>query len=319
MKTGKYIDGAIIVFFLILSCSVVVKVSSQPTDSCTSNLDQLKNAQLLFDTSSLTCRPVWDSQSFILRYEQTTPSLWSFVLSAPNTNSYIGMGFSSDGMMVGSSAIVGWIGGDGTSTIKKYHLTGQKPSQVVVNEGNLQVLSNSSTIISLSSRIYMAFQLNTNLPEKRILYSVGPAGRLPLAPGYLLSEHINKVSTILNYASGESKTQSTSSSNLKRSHGILNMLGWGIIIPMGAMVARYLKAWDPIWFYSHTMLQSLGLIFGVAGIICGFVLDNRLSSNVHRHKGLGIFILSLGCLQVIAILGRPDKESKVRKLENKEK
>lgn len=138
-----------------------------------------------------------------LQYEQTTPSLWSFVLSAPNTNSYIGMGFSSDGKMVGSSAIVGWIGADGTGTIKKYHLTGQTPSQVVVNEGNLQVLSNSSTIVSLSSRIYMAFQLNSNLPERRILYSVGPAGRLPLAPGYLLSEHSNKVSTILNYASGE--------------------------------------------------------------------------------------------------------------------
>lgn len=97
---------------------------------------------------------------------------------------------------------------------------------------------------------------------------------------------------------GESKTKGSSSSNLKKSHGILNMLGWGIIIPIGAMVARYMKPWDPVWFYSHSLLQSLGFLFGVSGIVCGFVLENRLGVDVDKHKSLGVFILTLGCLQV---------------------
>lgn len=50
---------------------------------------------------------VWSSQGFVLRYRQTDTKQWSFVLSAPNSNSYIAMGFSPDGQMVGSSAIVG--------------------------------------------------------------------------------------------------------------------------------------------------------------------------------------------------------------------
>lgn len=143
------------------------------------------------------------------QYEESSPNLWSFVLSAPNTNSYIGMGFSPNGKMVGSSAIVGWIGADGGSMIKRYHLSGQTPTQVVPDQGNLQVVGNSSSLVSLSGRLYIAFQLNTSLPESRILYSVGPAGRLPVGPGFQLAEHDQKVSTLLNYASGEYSTASS--------------------------------------------------------------------------------------------------------------
>lgn len=76
------------------------------------------------------------------------------------------------------------------------------------------------------------------------------------------------------------------------------MFGWGILMPIGVMVARYLRQYDPIWFYSHTTIQSLGFILGFAGVISGLVLNSRLQNNVNRHKGLGIFILLLGCLQV---------------------
>lgn len=86
--------------------------------------------------------------------------------------------------------------------------------------------------------------------------------------------------------------------SLKRSHGILNMLGWGILMPIGVLVARHMRQWDPIWFYSHSIIQSCGFVLGVAGVICGIVLEDRLGANVNKHKGLGIFILTLGCLQV---------------------
>lgn len=137
------------------------------------------------------------------QYSQTSPNVWSFVLSAPNTNTYIGIAFSPDGKMVGSSAIVGWITADGSATMKRYLLRGQSPNLVVPDQGNLQILGNSSSIVFESSRIYMAFQLNTDRPERRLLYAVGPAGRLPVGPGFALTEHDQKVSTALNYASGD--------------------------------------------------------------------------------------------------------------------
>lgn len=85
---------------------------------------------------------------------------------------------------------------------------------------------------------------------------------------------------------------------LRRSHGALNMLGWGILMIIGVIVARHLKSYDPLWFYLHICIQSFAFVFGIIGVICGFVLDNKTNADVSTHKALGIFILVLGCLQV---------------------
>ncbi|PSS09581.1 Cytochrome b561 and DOMON domain-containing protein [Actinidia chinensis var. chinensis] len=307
MKTSS----VFVAFFLV--CGLSSSVNSQ-TDSCSSNLNL--NSQIKFDTSSLNCNPVWNAQDYILRYAQAGPNLWSFVLSAPNTNAYVAIGFSPNGNMVGSSAVVGWVAEDGVAQIKQYSLTGQSPPQVLPDQGTLEILGNSSSVVSESSRLYVAFQLSTDLPENRLLYAVGSAGVFPTAPNFRLTEHSNKVSTTLNYVTGQTQTQKSPYSNLRRSHGILNMLGWGILMPIGAIVARYFKQWDPIWFYSHISIQSLGFILGISGVICGFLLENKLSANVNKHKGLGTFILILGCLQVMAFLARPERGSKYRKYWN---
>ncbi|XP_006366806.1 cytochrome b561 and DOMON domain-containing protein At3g07570-like [Solanum tuberosum] len=304
-----------IIFLIIFISSQISKVNSQgsSTDSCNSNL-KLKS-EILFDTTSFHCLTVWNQQDYILRYMRTDTNVWSYVLSAPNTNSYIAMGFSEKGKMVGSTAIVGWVSNDGTATMKKYFLGGQSPNQVLPDEGNLQLVNFTSSVVAENSRIYLAFQLNTEMPSNRLIYSVGPSGMLPSTANYRLTEHQDHTSTSLDYNTGQSETK-TLYANLRRSHGLLNMFGWGILMPIGVMAARYLRQYDPIWFYSHITIQSLGFILGFAGVISGLVLNSRLQNNVNRHKGLGIFILLLGCLQAIAILVRPDKESKIRKYWN---
>ena len=104
--------------------------------------------------------------------------------------------------MVGSSAVVGWVEADGVAHIKQYSLTGQSPPQVLPDQGTLEILGNSSSVVSESSRLYVAFQLSTDLPENRLLYAVGPIGVFPTAPNFRLTEHNKKVSTTLNYVTG---------------------------------------------------------------------------------------------------------------------
>ncbi|KAK1412699.1 hypothetical protein QVD17_34158 [Tagetes erecta] len=287
-------------------------------DSCSSNTTLTNlNGRFLFDISSLNCYAVWTSEDFILRYSQAGPSLWNFVLSTPTTNSYIGMGFSPNGGMVGSSAVVGWVGRDGSPNMKKYFLGGQTPSQVLVDEGDLQILGNTSSIFSESSRIYMAFQLVTNQPRQRLVYSVGDSSNpSPGTPSYRLTQHRSQIAIRLNYASGQGSQTKAPYSNLKRAHGILNMIGWGILIPIGALVARFLRHLDPLWFYVHSSVQTLGFILGLAGVIVGIVLDDRLDARVGKHKGLGSTILALGCLQILALLLRPSIDAKTRKYWN---
>ena len=123
----------------------------------------------------------------------------------------------------------------------------------------------------------------------------------------------------------------------------MNMFGWGILIIIGALVARHMKQWKPTWFYAHIALQTTGFLLGLTGIICGLVLENRTeANNVSKHKGLGITIFVMGILQVhllstlniqytkkthmikwiyvyiqvLALLARPDKDSKYRKYWN---
>ncbi|XP_043706717.1 cytochrome b561 and DOMON domain-containing protein At3g07570 [Telopea speciosissima] len=299
-------------FFFFLS-TIPSFVSSQ-SDSCSSNLSNL-NGIVHFNTTSFQCHLVWDAEDYILRYLQSGPNLWSFVLSAPYTNSYVAMGFSTDGNMVGSSAMVGWASADGGGEIKQYYLRGTTPTQVISDQGNLPLLNNSAAIVYQSPRIYLAFQLNTNEPpSSKLIYSVGPTNWLPKSD-FLLKQHRNHISISWNYVSGESNVESPYS-RLRKAHGILNMIGWSILMMIGIIVGRYFRHWEPFWFYSHACIQLSAFILGFIGVILGFVLQNRLHANVSTHKGLGTFIFVLGCLQVMAFLVRPHKTSKVRKYWN---
>ncbi|KAK4268100.1 hypothetical protein QN277_024803 [Acacia crassicarpa] len=298
--------------------------TTQLGDSCGNKLNL--NGVFPFDTTNLNCFPVWNAQDFVFRYSQSSSYIWSFILSAPDKNSYIAMGFSPNGGMVGSSAIVGWVpsSGSGTAGLKQYYLGGTAPSQVVADKGNLQFVANSTLITSQSSRLFLAFQLQTARPLPRLVFAVGPAGVFPSAPSFALAQHQDKASISFNYATATGSSASSSSSSLsgnsivslKRTHGLLNILGWGILIIMGAIIARHFKQWDPFWFYFHVSVQSVGFILGLIGVITGLILNDQLHADVEIHKVLGIIVLTLACLQMMAILARPNREAKARKYWN---
>lgn len=139
----------------------------------------------------------------ILQYVQTSANIWSFILSTPDTNSYIAMGFSATGGMVGSSAIVGWVASRGASGgIKQYYLGGVTPNQVMPDKGNLQVIGNSTFITLQYSRLYMVFQLETTEPLSWLIFATGSTGIFPAAPSYALTKHLDRVSTRIDYSKG---------------------------------------------------------------------------------------------------------------------
>lgn len=122
------------------------------------------------------------------QFAKTGPSLWTFVLSAPDGGAYIAIGFSPDGRMVGSSAVVGWMAGDGGAGMAmQYFLGGYTPNQCPPAQGNLTLTQGSPVVVSRSSRVYLAFQLNASQPERVLVYAVGPENALPSANGYLVT------------------------------------------------------------------------------------------------------------------------------------
>ncbi|KAF2586662.1 hypothetical protein F2Q70_00037623 [Brassica cretica] len=87
----------------VLHLSTIVN-GQQAMDSGNSTLPL---EDLALDSSLFQCVEVWSDQNYILRCAKTVENTWSFILSTPDSNAYIAIGFSTNGRMVGSSAIVG--------------------------------------------------------------------------------------------------------------------------------------------------------------------------------------------------------------------
>lgn len=85
-------------------------------------------------------------------------------------------------------------------------------------------------------------------------------------------------------------------------HGVLNAVSWGLLLPMGAIFARYLKTFrsaDPAWFYLHVTCQIIGYAVGVAGWATGINLGNASNGVTYGlHRSIGIAVFALGTVQV---------------------
>ena len=100
-------------------------------------------------------------------------------------------------------------------------------------------------------------------------------------------------------------------------HARFMVLGWGVLLPLGALAARYLKVtprqdWpqqldNKAWWYAHCTLQWVG----IAAVTIGAVLAWRqgvVGSNAARlHAWGGWALMTLGWLQIAAGLGRGSK------------
>ncbi|KAL8045527.1 hypothetical protein ABFX02_08G120000 [Erythranthe guttata] len=131
--------------------------------------------------------------------------------------------------------------------------------------------------------------------------------------------HLASFGTI-DFASGltvDTGAATGGSRNRKRNvHGVLNVVSWGILMPIGAMLARYLKVFksaNPAWFYLHVACQVSAYIVGVAGWGTGLKLGSD-SPGIEQttHRNIGITMFSLATLQVFALLLRPKPDHKYR-------
>ncbi|PKI59176.1 hypothetical protein CRG98_020441 [Punica granatum] len=99
-------------------------------------------------------------------------------------------------------------------------------------------------------------------------------------------------------------------------HGILNVVSWGIMFPVGIIIARYVRTFpsaDPVWFYLHVSCQFSAYVIGVAGWGTGLKLGSESPSVVYsNHRNIGIALFCLATVQIFALLLRPKKDHKYR-------
>ncbi|PNX81586.1 hypothetical protein L195_g037609, partial [Trifolium pratense] len=140
-------------------------------DSCASNLVELQQP-IPFDTKSLLCSPVWPDHNFILRYTKASSDVWSFIFSFPtNIKAYAAIGYSKDGNMVGSTAIVGWMPSPGAGGMKMYSLDGKSAKDVIPDKGELYMMN--ASIVPASTSLDYALSKHSGQISLVIDYSKG--------------------------------------------------------------------------------------------------------------------------------------------------
>ncbi|KAL4376988.1 hypothetical protein GQ457_02G001170 [Hibiscus cannabinus] len=259
--------------------------------------------------SNMVCSPIWNN--FVLRYYQRSDNTMTIVLSAVYTTGWVGIGFSRNGMMLGSSAMVGWFNRKGHARIKQFYLQGRHTYQVIANKGELP-LNNIPPVVAIHGEmIYLAFEakFEHRLGRQPIILAFGTR-----YPNHLhLTRHDDKTAVWFDFSQASVTNIDISQ---RKNHGTLALLGWGLFLPAGAIVARYLKHKDPLWYYLHAVIQFLGFILGFAAVLLGLQLYQSMNADIPAHRGIGIFVLVLSILQVLAFFLRPNKDSKYRRYWN---
>jgi hypothetical protein len=131
------------------------------------------------------------------------------------------------------------------------------------------------------------------------------------------SSHSNS-KEVLDLVSGTSQASSGIGSRQRRrnTHGVLNAISWGILMPTGAVIARYLKVFksaDPAWFYLHITCQVSAYIVGLSGFGTGLKLGSDSEGiEYDTHRALAIVLATFATLQVFALFLRPNKDHKLR-------
>lgn len=241
---------------------------------------------------------------------------------APASGGWVGWGlnFEPTPKMAGTQAFIAFEASNG-STILTYNVTeankggGLKCTPISLHVLDMRVQIVGTAIISL-----VTIQLQPNQSTSlTYVWNRGPSvsNFQPSAHAFTTTD-LSGIRTI-DMASGSSSASSVTLSHqtLKNRHGVLNTVGWGIILPCGVIAARYLRFTDPAWFYIHAFLQTAGFILGVAGWATGLRLGNYSAGVIYRkHRFIGIALFTIATVQVTAILLRPKKDHKIRKAWN---
>ncbi|KAI7982492.1 Cytochrome b561 and DOMON domain-containing protein [Camellia lanceoleosa] len=219
--------------------------------------------------------------------------------------------------MAGSQAFVAFKDSNGVMTVKTFDISSY--TSIVPSNLSFDVSAMSAESLGGMTRIFATLTLPSKMATTlNQVWQVGPS----VVDGFPTKHdfqpaNLNSEGT-LDLLKGQSNgvTGGGSRTRRKNIHGVLNAVSWGIMFPIGAIIARYLRTFqsaDPAWFYLHALCQFSSYVIGVAGWGTRLKLGSESKGLVYtNHRNIGIALFYLATVQVFALVLRPRKDHKFR-------
>ncbi|XP_061342288.1 cytochrome b561 and DOMON domain-containing protein At3g25290-like [Gastrolobium bilobum] len=229
--------------------------------------------------------------------------------------------------MIGTKALIAIKQSDGTLKVDTYNITKETRSgcrllpshNIGLRVSNMSV-NNMGSILYIYARLILPSE-EYNITRLNHVWQVGYelVEDQPLNHPTSL-DNVDSTETIdLTTSDGRSTKQNRSF--LRSVHGVLNIIGWGTLLPIGVIIARYFRVfpvkWDPTWFYLHIGCQLTGFLIGTVGWAIGLSLGHASTYyTFHTHRAFGIIIFTFSTIQMLAFRLKPKETDDYRKYWN---
>lgn len=222
-------------------------------------------------------------------------------------NGWVGIGFSEDGMMVGSDAV---IGSTDTGIPQKYRLTVlsvdtdtaiqlMPPEEQTLTDATVEY-KDGQTVMKFTKIMKEPNQIEIGMGNNVML---GAHGSFPTI-GY----HTSKLTFSINLSSGVAEEKAIPFMSVWLAHGIIAFIAWGVLVPTAVQTAIMRSLFKgPTWFKIHQFINATAVTLTVVVFAIGVAVTSKEGAahfeNSHERMGLAIFILAI--LQVLDGAKRP--------------
>ncbi|OJT06970.1 hypothetical protein TRAPUB_2171 [Trametes pubescens] len=252
-----------------------------------------------------------------------------YVLQSKGTTNmgWMAMGFGS--FMSNTPMVIMWPNSDGTMTLSQRKAPSEvmptvdsNPPRVATPDDAASDLTGTQPKMSFtipaadnsatSQTIIWAFG-NTNPGDKAVdatLIQHLESGPISIDMSQVVAEtdlaHLANPATDPNSSSGTVDTPLLPFQKLIIAHGLLCTIGFLIMLPAGALLARYSRTFTNAWFLGHWVFQFAfaGPVI-ISGLVCGIEAVKKQGgelSDDHKRWGFAIFALYIAQLGLGAII-----------------
>jgi hypothetical protein len=246
---------------------------------------------------------------------------------------WLGFGFSTNGRMIGNSAVIGLPDQNlGPTNPGKYFLGGHSTAAVSLMSDEAQTLTNTNitrnathTTMKFTKRLVEDDELAIDMNgENTFIYATGVANAL--SPHNRDGAFTMKLTPCAGIANGDDHNElnfleSGSSRKLWMWHGILMAISWGILVPLaiGSSLLRDTLNLPPgVWLTLHISLNMFAILcMAVSFGIAIYLTNEKTADGVNprhflnrNHGTIGLVIFLLAFMQAIIGMMRPNGPKK---------